>query len=247
MTTLQSVARSVTRALTIATLFSAPGVLLAQEGGPARISVRLVNVKADAVAQFEAAIADRAAVEQAAGRPALHVYERIRGPDLPGYTITSIDSDYNDLPPVQDDPAWIDRILHSINDSTLLTIEIYPELGIPVGSLAPSGEFMRVRVRTTSPSNRQAYFEWHRDELTPALREGGITDLRSGRIIMGGNSNTFVRYTFANEFPAQGPDVAAAVGEREFERIISREPDLLVSSEDYVYRYRPELSFTAEE
>ena len=108
-------------------------------------------------------------------------------------------------------------------------------------------EFMRVRVRTTSPSNRQAYFEWHRDELTPALREGGITDLRSGRIIMGGNSNTFVRYTFANEFPAQGPDVAAAVGEREFERIISREPDLLVSSEDYVYRYRPELSFTAEE
>jgi hypothetical protein len=128
----------------------------------------------------------------------------------------------------------------------LLTIEMYPALSIDAGT-APSGEFMQVRVRTTSPSNRQAYFDWIEDELAPALREGGVTDFRSGRIIMGGNPNTFVRYTLANEFPAQGPDIAAAVGEREFARIIGREPGLLVSSEEYVYRFREDLSFTADE
>ncbi len=233
-------------ATSLGLLFLAPTALWAQDEGPVRINVRLIDVKADAVAQFEATIADRAEVMQAAGRPFFHVYERLRGPDLPGYTLITLDGDYNELPPVAADPAWVDRISHSTNDSTLLTVEMYPALSINAGT-APSGEFLRVRVRTTSPSTRQAYFDWIEDELTPALREGGITDLRSGRVIMGGNSNTFVRYSFANEFPAQGPDIAAAVGEREFERILSLEPDLLVSSEDYVYRFRDDLSFTTDE
>ena len=227
-------------------LFLAPITLWAQDEDPVRISVRLIDVKADSVAQFEAAIADRAEVVQAAGHPFFHVFQRLRGLDLPGYTLITLDGAYNELPSIAADPAWGNRISHSTNDSTLLTVEIYPALSIDAGT-APSGEFLRVRVRTTSPSNRQAYFAWIEDELAPALREGGITDLRSGRIIMGGNPNTFVRFSFANEFPAQGPDIAAAVGEREFARIIDREPGLLVSSEDYVYRFRDDLSFTADE
>ena len=48
----------------------APTALWAQDEGPVWISVRLVDVKADSVAQFEATIADRAEVVQA-GRESL--------------------------------------------------------------------------------------------------------------------------------------------------------------------------------
>ena len=233
-------------ATSLGLLFLAPTALWAQDESPVRINVRLIDVKADAVAQFEASIADRAEVVQAAGRPFFHVFERIRGADLPSYSIISMDAAYNELPPLAADPAWGDRIAHSVNGSILMTVEFYPALGIDAGT-APSGEFMRVRVRTTSPSNRQAYFDWIENELTPALREAGVTDLRTGRLIHGGNTNTFVRFAFSDAFPEDGPDVAESLGQREFERLFDREDALLVSSEDVIYRFREDLSFTAEE
>lgn len=219
---------------------------MAQEE-PGRISVRLIDVKSDAIAQFEATIADGAKAFEDAGHPAFHVYERIRGEGLPGYTVITLDGAFNDLPPVDVGPAWLDRISHSTNGSSLFTAEMSPELSIASPSgLAPSGEFMTVRVRTVSPANRQAYFDWHANELTPALRQAGLTDMRSGRVIAGGNVNTFIRYSYADSWPAQGLDIAGTVGEREFERIIDRESGLLATAEDIIYQFRGDLSFTAE-
>jgi hypothetical protein len=244
MTTFEFVSRSLTRACLIPMLLVVPLAVSAQDDGPGRITVRLVDVKGDSVAEFEAAIAEVAKAQQAGGRPFFHVYERLRG-DLPAFSIITADGAYTDLPPIELDSGLVARLQHSTNGSTLLSIAVYPEHGISSGSLAPTGEFMQVRVRTVAPSNRQAYHDWTADELVPALRDGGITDYRGGRITLGGNTNTFVRFTFTNAIVGGGPNVAEAIGQQRFDRILAREASLLVGSEDLVYRVRSDLSFTA--
>jgi len=231
----------------LAGLALSPMIASAQEDEPGRIQVRLVNVKSGGAAGWESAIGDAAGVLQAAGMPFLHVYQRIRG-DTPGYTIITADGAYTDLPPVELDSGVIDRLQNNGNGSTVVSLAVLAELGIDSGSLEPSAPFLYVRVRTVAPGNADAYIAWHRDELTPALREAGLPDLRTGRVTIGGNTNTFVRYAFTDDVTGgvNGLDIPGTVGQREFDRIIAREAELLSTSEDYVYRFREDLSFTAE-
>jgi hypothetical protein len=226
-------------------LLLAPLALFAQDEGPGRILVRIVDVKGDGVAAFEAAIADVAEAQRAAGRPYFHVYERLRG-DVPGFTVITADGAYTELPPLELDDGLVDRIQHATNGSTLLSIAIFPALSIDANSLAPTGEFLTVRLRTVAPSNRQAYVDWQRDELVPALRDAGTTDHRAGRITLGGNTNTFVRYSFTDAMVG-GQNIGAAIGQERWDRILTREAALLVASEDLVYRFREDLSFTGEQ
>ena len=224
-----------------------PLTLISQEEGPGRWTVRIVTVKPDSAAGFEAALKDVAAIQEEAGRLLFHVYERVRG-GLDSYAIITQDGAYVDLPAAPLGSELVDRLVHSEDNTTLLSLAFYGELGINSGSLHPPGEYMRVRVRRVPPANADAYFAWHRDELTPALREAGLNDLRAGRVMLGGDTNTFVRYTYSDSLAggAAGLDIPGTVGQREFDRIIARERALLSSSEDLVYRFREDLSFTSE-
>lgn len=228
---------------------TAPATLWAQEDqGPNLVSIRLVDVKPGSNAEWQAAIAEVAAAAEAAGWQFFHVYQRLRGPNLPTYSIITPDGASNDLPPLDIDQSVFDRLGHSQNGNDLMTVAFFPELGISTGSVAPSGEFMSVRVRTASPSNRQAYFDWHANELTPAAREGGVTDLRAGRVVVGGNTNIFIRFYYGDTVqsaPAGGGNIGQVMDERDFERMIAREASLIVADEMYVYRFREDLSFTA--
>jgi len=250
MKSLQCFCAPVVRASLAAFLtVTAASTLWAQEDqGPAMISAILIDVKSDSVAEFEAAAADFSAAQEAAGRPFVHVYQRIRGDNLPGFVVFTLDGAYNGLPQLQPDPSIGNRIGNAVNSVSVVTVAAYGELGIDSGNMAPGGEFLTTRVRITSPSNQQAYFDWHENEFTPALREGGVTDLRVGRVIAGGNTNTFLRWSYSDTFPASGgPNVAEAVGQREFQRLLEGEANLIVASEDYILRFREELSFTAEQ
>jgi hypothetical protein len=230
--------------LILGAVLLAPGLLWAQQDGPGFISVRFVEVNSGANADFVAAMRDLAEEQEASGQPALHVYQRIRGDN--GFTIITVDDAFNDLPQGNLSPGLFGRVTRTIASTSVLTMAIYPELSISSGGgLAPGGEFMRARVRTVSPGNGQAYFDWHADEFTPALREAGVTDLRAGRVILGGNNNTFVRFGYSDEFPGGGANVAETIGEREFQRLIARENALIVNSEDFMYRFRADMSFTA--
>lgn len=229
-------------------LVAASATAWAQDEDPGVISVRLVDVRPGSNSEFQAAIAEVAAASEAAGRPFFHVYQLVRGPNLPAYSIITLDGAFNELPPMNIDPSVFDRINHSLNGSDLMTVLVFPQLSIGSGSVVPSGEFMSVRVRTTSPSNRQAYFDWHANVLTPAARQGGVTDLRAGRVLMGGNSNTFVRFYYGDSVqsaPGGGGNIAEAIGQREFDRMIEREASLIVSDQMYIYRFREDLSSTA--
>jgi hypothetical protein len=216
-----------------------------QNEGPGYINVRFADVRPDQAAQFEAAAADISAALRAGGSPFFHVYQRLRG-DV-GYTIITLDGNLNDLPPIELDPRLIDRATSTMHSMSLITLAMDPALSIDSGTLDPGGQYMWVRVRTTSPANASAFLQAQAQDLMPALKAGGVTDRRFGRVMFGGNVNTFVNFMYSDEFPgtATSNPVAAAMGQRQFNQMISRLNGLVSNAEDYVYMYRPDLSFTA--
>jgi len=244
MKILHLISGTMTRVLVIGALILAPLALWAQDDGPARITYRIVDVKSGHQAAFAAAIGEVSEAVQAAGLPFFHVFERVRG-DLPGFVIIVSDGAYTDLPDLELGPGLISRLQNSQNGSTLLSLAVYGNLGIAAGSVEPSGDFMYIRVRTVSPGNAGAYMDWQENEMTPALREGGITDLRVAQVTAGGNPNTFIRFAYPDAIAGGGPNVAEVVGEREFERILENEASLLANAEDFIYAYRRDLSFSA--
>lgn len=246
MKTLASIMPSFRPLLVLAVIGLTPLTLWAQDNqAPQGVRVRLIDVKADAVPQFEAAIRDLSASLKAQGQPFFHLYERILGDNLPSYTLITPDPMFGETPNAQLPQDVIARIVGAVNGSTLVTVETYPELGIAGVGLAPPTDFLYTRLRVTSPANQQAYFEWQR-ELAGVLQKAGLKDLRVGRIILGGNTNTFLRWNFLEKFPGDdGLDIAGTIGERDFQRLLQRGASLTVASEDYVLRFRKDLSFTA--
>ena len=238
--------RSLCPPLVAITLLSvAPLSVWAQEAAEiAGVSVRIVSVKPDSAAEWEAAVADLSASFQSQGAPFFHVYERLRGDNLPSYTIISLDELFGEVPATEIDPQVLNRIVSASRTSNLVSVETYADLGIEGASLAPGGPFLRTRVRVTSPANSAAYMEWE-GELADALEEAGLTDMRIGRVVMGGNSNTHIRWSYQDSISGGQPtDIEGTIGQREFDRIIARGTDLETSAEDYVLRYRDDLSFT---
>lgn len=225
----------------------APPTLWAQNNqGPQGVRVRLIDVKADAVPQFEAAIRDLSASLKTQGQPFFHVYQRLLGDNLPSYTLITPDPMFGQTPNVQLPQDVISRIVATVNGSTLVSVQTYPELSIAGASLAPPADFLYTRLRVTSPANQQAYMQWQQ-ELAGVLQKAGLKDLRVGRIVLGGNTNTFLRWSYMEKFPDDGDglDIAGTIGERDFQRLLQRGAALTVASEDYVLRFRKELSFTA--
>lgn len=228
----------------IATFLVVPHALLGQEAETGYISVRFVDVKPDQGAQFEAAAADIGAALREGGAPFFHVYQRLRG-DM-GYTIITLDGNLNNMPNIELDPRLIARVTSTLDSTRLVTLEIDPALGIQSGSMEPGGRYMWVRARTTSPANAAAFLQAQEEVVVPALKAGGIKDRRFGRVVFGGNVNTFVNFTYSDTFPGTGPNmVAQAIGQREFDRMITRLNGVVSTAEDYIYLFRPDLSFTA--
>lgn len=246
MKTPSSVTRSFRPLLALLVVALAPLTLWAQDNqGPQGVRVRLVNVKADAVPQFEAAIKDLSASLKAQGSPFFHVYARVLGDNLPSYTIITPDPLFGQLPNIQLAPDLIGRVVATVNSSTLVTVQTYPELSIAGAGLEPPAEYLYTRLRVTSPANQQAYMQWQ-EELKGVLQKAGLKDLRVGRVIRGGNTNTFLRWSFmASPSGDDGVDIDGTIGERDFQRLLQRGAGLTVAAEDYLLRFRKELSFTA--
>jgi len=234
---------ALSRRLAIGALLAVlPLSLWAQEGGPNYIHVVFADVKPSSQASFEAAIKEIGEAQRAAGHPFMHVYQRIRGDN--GYTIFGMDPDMNDLAQPNLENPLIMRITGAVDGIRRVTLAMMPEMTIAPPSVEPSGRYMRVVARTVSPGNANAYQALVRDEVIPALRKAGVTDQRGGRVYAGGNRNTFVAFSYSDEFDGGNVDLAQAMGQRQFDSLVERASAMQVSVEDYRYMFRPDLSFT---
>jgi len=213
------------------------------EQQPAYIQVRLVDVKPDSRERWEAGIQQIRDAYREAGQPYFHVYQRVTGSQ--GYTVIMLDPRMNDVTDPELPTAVTNRVTDSLQAVTVMTLAVYPRLSIFGGSVAP-GNFMTVRVRQTAPQNQQTYFNWHANVFTPALREAGWDDLRMGRVISGGNVNTFVKFSYSDSLPENRTAVVNRIGAPLFLSFIATEQALSVMEEEFAYRFRSDLSYTAE-
>lgn len=231
------------RVFVIGAVVLTPCALWAQDDGLGRITYRIVDVSPADAGDLASALGEVSEAARAAGWAFYHVYSRVRG-DQPGFVIIAPDELYTDLPPLNLNAGLTGRLQNNQNGNTVLSLATYPNLGISSDSAEPGGNFLRIRVRTVSPGNAQAYMDWQENQMMPAQREAGVTDLRFARVTLGGNPNTFVRFTYPNETVGGEPNLAEAVGQRGFQQILERESSLLANAEDYLYAYRRDLSFT---
>jgi len=220
---------------------------MAQDDGPAGVSVRIVSVKPGAEAQFEAAIADLTASLGEQGRAFYHVYQRERGDNLPSYTLITQDAVFGGVPEADIDPSIIDRIVNSTRTSNLMTVQVDPELGIQGGGgFEPPAQYLRTRIRVTSPQMRQDFIDWQTD-AADLFEEAGLDDMRVGRIVLGGDPNVFIIWTFQDDMSLglPGVDIPGTVGTERAQELFQRLSGMLVGEEEYILRFRDDLSFTA--
>jgi hypothetical protein len=228
--------------IAILAVLGSASTVLAQEDDTAYIQLRMIQVQPGKMAEFQAAILQIREIYREAGYPYYHIYQGVRN-NVNQFVEITPDAFFNDVPGVQLPPELGIRVTSTMNSMNLVTLAVYPQLSSPGDGVAPSGEFMTVRLRTTSPQNQQAFFDWHASEFTPALREAGWRDVRVGRIVAGGNINTFVKFTYSDQIPPNNGDV---LGRMNIAELIDGENALTVSAEDYVDRYRADLSYTAD-
>jgi hypothetical protein len=211
----------------------------AQDEGPNFINLRLIEVHAEKVSDFEDLMKQRSEAEEAAGERFNYVFRRLRGV-LNGYLIVSPgDGSQNvdvDLP-----DSWGTRVSQAIKAHTRITAMTGPST-LTGDSVAPGGEYLYLRLRTVKPGNTTAYGDWQENKLIPALRDLGLGDVRSARVVLGGNPATFVRFSFMEDFPAlgAGPEPGSALA-----GILAEESTMLASSQNLLYRFEADLSFTA--
>ena len=227
-------------------LVSAPTLALAQDTESAWANFRIHTVKRDQTAAWESLMKDRRDAEEAAGRPFRRVFQRIRGPENT-YLILHLDSavGQTDLADIDLSSTWGDRINNTLDSSVLLTVQMFPELTANLDRwLTQDTDLVQVRIRTNAPGRTQDYHDWQANDLFPALAEAGVT-IRGGRLYLGGSTRTWVRLSVVEDWASlRAPN--PALESREFQQILAAGDEMIVATEDLMYQYRADLSFTNE-
>jgi hypothetical protein len=217
-------------------------VLSASAVASAQVNIRVVTVKADRVAQWESLQKEATEAVQANGEGFRHIFQRIQGP-LDTYLIITPEAQAN-IPVTEN---WFTAVDGTIVSRSSVRLQNFPDAAtLQGGGPAVPTEFMHARLRTIAAGRSDDYYEWLRDELIPALREADVGDVRTLRVVLGGNTREWVTYSFVEALPGSGPNpLAESMGQQAMERMLARGDAMVTSYTEYFYRFRPDLSFDA--
>jgi hypothetical protein len=81
----------------------------------------------------------------------------------------------------------------------------------------------------------------------PALKEANVGDVRVLRVALGGNTNAWITFSFVDGWPPKENNMLAkSMGESAMREMLAEGASMQTSGFDYFYRYRSDLSYTAE-
>jgi hypothetical protein len=206
---------------------------------PYHRTARIHVVKRDQIAAWESLMKERRVAEEAAGRIGRHVFQRMYGETSTFLILLT----YAENPPEIDlSPTWGTRLASTIDSASLMLIEMYREHEVNLERwLTKSTDLLYVRLRTTAAGRTQDYHDWQTEKLYPMLKEGGET-VRGGRLVLGGNTRTWVRFAIVDSFSSLG-EPNPVLESRQFQRMYAEGEEMIVNSVDYLYQYRADLSF----
>jgi hypothetical protein len=227
-------------------LVSVPTSVMAQDDGPQFINIRVVTVKANKVSQFESLIKERSEHMQAAEQPIFHVYQRLRGP-LNTYLIVTDGSKIPADPGSGPVPTenWFTAINDTDDSSSLSTLRIFPGTSTIEGASAPPTDYMFVRARSVAAGKNGDYQDWLRDDFIPAARKANLGDIRTAKIVLGGDPSMWITFSFVDGWPGEGNLLAESMGERGMERMFDKLNSITRPLFNYFYQFRSDLSYTS--
>ncbi len=229
---------------------SAP-LTMAQDDDAGYVRFFITTVNADRVVEFESLLKERAAGLRAGGQqPFRSVYVTLAGKQYNYLMVDAIPSlavlDQPAPTAAIPSPEWAGRIDGATNEQTVLILRTYPDLNIPAAEGAER-DLIRFRIRRTAPGRTQDYYEWQANELLPALREAGITGFITGRVVLGGSSQTWVSAADVDSWASMFNNILAeSMGERQMTQMLAEGAAMLVHTEDLVMAYRPDLGYVNE-
>jgi len=221
----------------------------AQDASPTYMQVFLTTVKSDRIAEFENLLKERAAGLAASGEGFRSVYQVTVGDQytymmsdfLP--SMAALDQPRPNRAPPQ---GWGPRNDAVTTAQTVLFMRRFPELRTALGEPGERN-LVRVRIRQNAPGQRQDYYEWQANELVPALREAGVENYLSNRVVLGGNADTWVSFHGIDSMASTEENILAeSMGERQAAEMIARGTAMLVHSEDLIVLFRPDLGYRTE-
>ena len=94
------------------------------------------------------------------------------------------------------------------------------------------------------PGKQMEYERWVKNEILPALKKAG-SHVLAHQTVFGGDVNRWVFVSMVDNYAAfdKGPPLVRALGREGSQKVLANSAGLRASSEYYVIRYDPELSF----
>lgn len=218
--------------------------------------VRIIRVKGDRVADFEARIKELSAAMSSRGR-GFNVWQVVLG-DQNTYHIVSQLESFASLPEQQANPpmeqaqwtGWLERISGTIDSQVMGVAQVHPDLSmLPQQTQAsPSAELMILVTDKLLPGKRDEFVALLREELIPAFRKSSIIGIVANEMAFGSGTGDWV---FA--VPVQSwaeldkpMPLITSMGRQAAEELLSRADSMVERSETIVLRTRSDLSAAAQ-
>lgn len=215
--------------------------------------VRILRVKPDRIGEFEGLLEElREAAQEDEQFGDFAVWSMELGEMNTYHIVAPFDSFASfasmDTPPME--PAewanWLNRMGSTIDSHTLAVARMRPDLSIvpeeQPGQQPP--ELLVLVTDTVMPGKIQEYETLMRDELLPALRQGGIEAAIANEMTFGTEGRTWV---YAVPIPGWQefdgpPPLIEALGPEAAQQLMQRGDALVERSKTEVLRYRTDLS-----
>jgi antibiotic biosynthesis monooxygenase (ABM) superfamily enzyme len=212
--------------------------------------VLMSNVKADRVADFEAAVKQYNEVyAKVPGVRSTTVLQSLTGPYQ--FVLVRNYDKWADLDPgpvskaiaANAELARINlRINSCIESSTMLVEELLPDLSMPRPDGPP--ELIRLARNRVRPDKTAEFEAIIKDELLPAHRKAGSKAFTVRRVRFGGPGNDYYMSTRLDGWADVATDsIRKAMGDEAYKRMVAKLTAITISRELNVYRFRADLSY----
>jgi hypothetical protein len=214
--------------------------------------VRIIRVKSDRVADFEARLKELGAAMSGQGR-GFNVWQVVLGQQNTYHIVSQLES-FAALPEFQTNPpmeqaqwtSWLERISATIDSQLMGVAEVHTDLSMMPQSpqAAANAELLILATQRLLPGKRPEFVAFLRDRLIPAFRESSILGVVTNEMAFGSGSGDWI---FA--VPVQSwaeldkpMPLITSMGQQAAEALLSRADSMTDRSETIVLQTRPDLS-----
>lgn len=224
----------------------------AQDSDPL-VNVRIVTVKQDRVGDWIELQRERTEALKKAGGRGRSVSQVNKGDHNTFHIVTVYENwaDYsapNDPPMGEAENAnWLNDIQDTIQSRREFMVRGYADLALPPKE-GMKAEYVTVRETITKQGQANTHLSWLREKLQPAMVKSGAHGRTLGKIVMGGNLNTFFTVrSFESLADLDEPGFLTVLSSEERSEIFADSGDRIEQTSLILLSVRDDLSYSNED